>query len=232
MDTLLKKKCVGWDTANWGRALEFWLENCELRQKRVLELGCGCDNGGLSLWAALNDSASVVCSDYDFPRLATREIHKQNGFSDFAYERIDARNIPFENEFDVIIFKSMLGGIVRGGKLEIAREVFSQVAKALKKDGMILFAENLVSTRFHRFLRNHCGAGKNNWRYFDNDELSEILASVSGLKLVARKNVGFLGCFGLTETQRFLLGQVDKMFLEHIVPEKFRYVQFLVARKI
>jgi len=224
---------IGWDSANWGRALDFWSRYCNFRGKKVLELGCGCDNGGLSLWAAALGAEKVLCSDYHFPRETTIRIHKKWGFSSIiGYGAIDALNIPFYGEFDVVIFKSVLGGIVRKGDLSIAGNVLSEAGKALRDGGVVLFAENLAGSFLHRILRARFGAGKNNWRYFNNYELPALLKGTSQLELVDIVNLGFLGCFGRTEKQRILLGKFDKLLMEKLVPLKYLYIQCIIAQKV
>lgn len=233
MNYLIEKACTGWDSVNWSRALYFWQAHCGFQNKRVLELGCGCDNGGLSLWAAKNGASHIVCSDYNFPRPVTMEIHKQHGFKRLVkYEQIDALQVPYEHEFDIVIFKSMLGGIIRDGSLEVGTAVLAQAAKALEKGGFLVFAENLAGTRLHQILRNRFGAGKNSWRYFEHGELNKMIEGLPELELIAQKSVGFLGCFGRSEPQRTILGKIDKLFLERFIPEKCRYIHFLVARKL
>ncbi len=224
---------IGWDRANWGRALDFWSSHCSLIGKKVLEIGCGCNNGGLSLWAAFLGAEKILCTDYSFPREITISIHKQWGYSSIIdYAAIDALRNPFLGEFDVVIFKSMLGGIVRKGDLSIAGNVLAGIAKALKVGGMVLFAENLTGCFLHSVLRSRFGAGKNGWRYFNDYELLTLLKNIDKLELVDSINLGFLGCFGRTEKQRILLGKFDKLFMERLIPSRYRYIQCVVAKKV
>lgn len=74
------KSAIGWDLSNWSRALDFWSSYCSFTNKIVLELGCGCDNGGLSLWAASLGAKKVICSDYSLPHDVTVSIHKKYYF--------------------------------------------------------------------------------------------------------------------------------------------------------
>ncbi len=126
----------------------------------------------------------------------------------------------------------MLGGFIRDGSLEFGLEVLKQVSKAFKVGGFLVFAENLMGTTMHKFFRRHFGAGKNSWRYFESFEICELLTRIPDLTIVSSINVGFLGCFGRNESQRTLLAKLDKIFLEKIIPEKSRYIQFVVARKV
>jgi hypothetical protein len=229
----LKEEILGWDVENWGSLLDFALGESNFEHSTVLELGCGCDNGGLSLWAAKLGAKNIVCSDYHFPRETTLKIHKVYGLDDLIkYQSIDALDIPYSNFFDIVCFKSMLGGIVREKSVSLCKQVFFQIAKALKKGGMLIFAENLESSYLHSLLRKKFGAGRNKWHYFHKDELPTLLKSMSEYELISHETAGISGCFGRTEAQRILLGKLDRLFLERILPEKFRYIQFIIAKKI
>src|SRR5215203_6720882 len=125
-------KYVEWDARNWAAALDFWLANStkKLSECRVLEIGA--DYGGLTLWLASKD-AKVVCSDLYGVRKEAVERHSQSDFAHLIeYQTIDALNIPYAEEFDIVVFKSVLGGI---GEKETQAEAVRQMHKALKKSG-------------------------------------------------------------------------------------------------
>lgn len=77
-----------------------------------------------------------------------------------TYQDIDATQIPYENEFDIIVFKSIIGGIGRNDNKEIQQLVFNQIYKALKPGGQLLFAENLSASPLHRFFSKWLLSGK------------------------------------------------------------------------
>lgn len=53
------------------------------------------------------------------------------------YRAVDATDIPFSEEFDVIGFKAVLGGIGRGGRETQARAI-REMHKALKKGSCVM----------------------------------------------------------------------------------------------
>src|SRR5213594_2411718 len=102
---------IEWDVRNWSAALDFWLAhtNQDIRTCSALELGSR--NGGLSLWMALQ-GAQVVSSDLELPREVACQLHEARGVSHLIhYEAIDSTCIPYTSQFDIVLFKSMLGAI-------------------------------------------------------------------------------------------------------------------------
>jgi 2-polyprenyl-3-methyl-5-hydroxy-6-metoxy-1,4-benzoquinol methylase len=122
---------IQWDVNSWSKALYFWNEKLDFSNKNIgLELGA--KNGGLSLYLALN-GLNTICSDYIDCTLIAKPLHeKYNVTSLINYETIDALNIPYENYFDVIAFKSILGGIGRNNNYDNIIKTINQIYKALK----------------------------------------------------------------------------------------------------
>ena len=223
----------GWDTVNWSQAVPLWekyLAKYNTEKVDALELGGGV-NGGLSLWLALK-GIKTFCTGYnpdnkDAFRDA-KQVHKKYNVSNIVeYKSLDATNIPFKSEFDIICYKSMLGGIVRNKGLDIAQHVTNEIYSALKPGGVLLFAENLTSTIIHRFLRRNYGAGKNDWRYFSTVELKSLH---SKFEVFEYRTYGFLGCFGQNEKQRLKLGYFDKA-IQGFLPNNWNYIFIGVAVK-
>jgi SAM-dependent methyltransferase len=225
----LREAVVGWDVANWSRALDFWDSRLAFDPAggRALELGCG-GNGGISLWLA-GKGCRVLCSGYQGVEAAARATHRAYGVeSRIEYATIDACAIPHREAFDLVCYKSMLGRIVGDGSLQAARGVVAQIHRALKPGGRLLFAENLVSSGLHHALRQRWGAGKNRWRYFTIEELVELHA---GFTTFEYRTLGFTGCLGRTEGQRKLLGRLDGQLLDGLVPERWHYIMAGIATK-
>jgi SAM-dependent methyltransferase len=141
----LKRKTFEWDIESWSKAFELWDEALKNAPRRkALELGGR--HGGPSLYLA-SKGFDVLCTDINKDFLdEARAFHQKEGVSDrVKYESLDALNIHYENEFDVVIFKSILGGIDRDNKnyKESHKMILKQIHKALKPGGYLLFAENL-----------------------------------------------------------------------------------------
>lgn len=179
----------------------------------------------------------MVCSDYRGVRDCVRAVHSRYQCSSrISYADIDATSIPFEHEFDIVAFKSMLGGIDGDGEHDAAEQVIHEVRKALKPGGVLLLAENLRSTLVHHVLRRRFGASKrirlrwqtNDWRYFSIQEIARLLGRFAATDL---QTFGFAGCFGRTEAQRRILGYLDRAFFDRCVPPGWNYIVAAVARK-
>jgi SAM-dependent methyltransferase len=220
---------IGWDVLNWSRALELWSVALSSRSKNVycLELGCG-RNSSLALWlAALGNR--VVCSDREGVSEPIRAAHARYSLAQrISYASVDARAIPYRSEFDVVIFKSILGGIVARDDLSVAADVLAGIYAALKPGGLLLFAENLYATPVHEFTRARFGAGKDGWRYFALDELRSLMSAFANVQI---DTWGFLACFGRSEGQRQVLGKLDGLVAEKLVPASWHYIAAVVAEK-
>lgn len=112
----LASDVVEWDVRNWWRAIRFWEKTHlfeDVQGKKVLDVGGR--NGGLSLYWALK-GADVVCSDIHADGFEqAKKLHKQYGLEGkIKYEIIDATKIPYQDTFDIICFKSVLGGVGGG----------------------------------------------------------------------------------------------------------------------
>ena len=222
------KEIIEWDVFNWSRALVFWESlNIDLSSgKRVLEIGSR--NGGLSLYCALK-GASVVCSDLNGPSEEAKQKHQLYGVSSqIKYEKINALDINYFSYFDVVIFKSVLGGVGRNNKIENQIKAISQMHKSLKKGGHLLFVENLSASTLHQILRKNFISWSKYWRYISHKEMNEFL---SDFNTVNTTSFGISGAFGRNEIQKKILGYVDKILLEKFLPKKTNYIIAGVAVK-
>jgi 2-polyprenyl-3-methyl-5-hydroxy-6-metoxy-1,4-benzoquinol methylase len=220
---------IEWDKSNWAKALPFWEQHLQrvngtsetklLQNKNVLELGGR--RGGLSLWAA-SLGANVVCSDLENPEKIASLIH--NKYPDLQqlikYEAINALDIPYENHFDVICFKSVLLSVVKINE-EARREMLVQIHKALKDKGHLLFAENLRATGFHMWARKKFRKHAANMIYPQPDELRQLCSEYFNQ---VYRTVGFLGTLGLNESMKVFLGHIDTILFDWCLPENKRYI--------
>jgi SAM-dependent methyltransferase len=217
---------IEWDVENWKHALFFWEKQLsDNNQLKCLELGGR--RGGPSLWLA-SKGHEVVCSDLENPEENATKLHSKYDLSGMIrYEAISATNIPYENEFDVIIFKSIIGGISRSGQNELQQKVIDECYKALKPGGKLLFAENLEASEFHRFARKKFIKWGGEWNYLKFKNVTQLF---SNWKKIDFETVGFFATFGRSEKQRFFLGKIDKVF-KFVTPKKIRYIAYGVAVK-
>ena len=221
-------KFVEWDVRNWSGALDFWLAHSKQRLSGCDALEIGSRHGGLSLWLA-SQGANVLCTDLNGPTENAVQQHRASGLDNLIeYEAIDATQIPYTEQFDLIVFKSVLGGIgSRGGDAWQAQAI-KEMHKALKKGGELFFAENLVASPLHQFLRRKFVRWGESWRYITLREFQEFLAPFSEVQL---QTMGFAGAFGRSELQRNWFGSLDRLLFDRIVPENWKYIVTGVARK-
>jgi SAM-dependent methyltransferase len=224
MEKELMHEIVAWDVFNWSKAIDYWENNTTIYNKEYECLELGASKGGISLWLALNNN-KVLCTDLNGPEKVAYHLHeKYNCSSRISYDSMDATNISYTDKFDLIVFKSILGRI-SCHKNENKAHTVKEMYKALKPGGMLLFAENLEATYFHKIFRK--AFGTKDWNYLKLSEIDEVFSSFSK---VSYTTAGFFGCFGRTESQRSMLGKVDT-FLEKVIPGKSKYILIGIAVK-
>lgn len=224
-----KEDICEWDVENWGKAIQYWeanLESTDLRGKKVLDLGGR--NGGLSLYWALM-GADVICSDLNGDGFEkARKLHEKYGVSQrITYQIIDATSIPFEDEFDIISFKSVLGGVGYHNQFCRQKKMMDSIYEALKKGGTCYFAENLVASPLHQFFRKKFTGWGASWRYIN---LNEIPTLVSKFSAVYYRANGFLGVFGRKKLLSKVLGKIDS-YLDEIIDDRNKYIVSCVLKK-
>lgn len=220
---------IEWDVVNWSKALNFWKSKIDLSNKGLQCLELGGRSGGLSLWLALQGN-NVICSDLKNPEAQASKIH--NRYSDrgnIQYQAIDATQIPYENHFDVIIFKSILGGISRNGNTHLRKMVIDEIHKSLKVGGKLLFAENLEGSKAHKFLRKKLVSWGNSWNYLKVEDVNHLFENFGKIEY---ETAGFLGSLGKNEGQRNLLGRLDSIIFDKTVKNNMKYILFGVVTKI
>lgn len=217
-----------WDVENWSQALQYWETHVPWDEvDSCLEVGA--NRGGLSLWLA-SKGKSVVCSDRSEVELfkVARGRHSNYGLEDLIrYQSIDATDIPYENEFDLVIFKSVLGHVGKPDRKDLQALAIQQMHKALKPGGRLLFAENAFGSPLHRAARRLFVDWGDQWRYVSLAEMLEFLEVFSSFKL---RTAGFFGVFGRSQRQRHLLSSVDRL-IEHLTPARWNYILFGIAQK-
>ena len=227
MTTALTKDIIQWDVKSWSKALRYWDSYVDWRKVHTcLELGGR--EGGLSLWLALKGK-EVVCSDLEHVKKTATALHRRYNVSDrVTYRDIDATNIPYDNYFDVIVFKSILGGIGRNDNAEMQLKVFKEIHRALKPGGKLLFAENLSASPLHRWARKKFVGWGSYWRYISANEMPDFLKEFSSHDI---QTTGVMAAFGRTEGQRNFLAALDKTIFNSVCPENWKYIVYGVAEK-
>jgi SAM-dependent methyltransferase len=176
-----------------------------------------------------SQGATVVCSDLTGATAKAIQKHKQHGVSHLiSYETVDATKIKYIEHFDIIFFKSVLGGIGANGNKERQAKAVGQMHKALKKGGDLFFAENLLASPAHNLFRRIFVKWGKEWRYVSLEEMHEFLSPFSA---VTYRTIGFLGAFGRSERQRGVLSWLDRYLISPLAPSSWRYIVAGVATK-
>ena len=217
-----------WDVRTWSVALDAWAPVVAAAPPvlRCLEVGAG--PGGPTLWLAAQGH-DVVCTNLAGTREQAFPLHERYGVVDrVEYRDIDLREgLPYRDEFDVVVFKSVLGGL--GADPAFARSVIAEIRAALKPGGVLLFAENLRGSPVHRAARWLAyRVRRSSWRYPTLDELTGLLDAFDDLDLRTNGSVAVLGP---TEGIRSVLAGLDAAALVRITPARWRYMAYGVARR-
>src|SRR5215831_16425956 len=218
---------IEWDVRNWSSALDFWLAHSTQNLSTCRALEIGTRNGGLSLWLALQ-GARVLATDIEPPTQAALRLHESHGISRYVqYESMDATRIPYKVEFDIVLFKSVLGAIGRLGDKPAQAQAVKEMHNALKPGGELFFAENLVGSPLHQFFRKKFVRWGNTWRYVSVRDMQEFLTPFSKVQY---STLGFAGAFGRTELQHSCLGVLDRTIFQHTIPPTWKYIIVGVAK--
>jgi len=223
----LRSDIIQWDIRSWSKALALWDSEIDWSSvQNSLELGGR--EGGLSLWIAMKGKL-VVCSDLHDVKTTAEPLHLKYQVDHLiTYQDIDATAIPYENHFDIIAFKSIIGGIGTNDNPARQQHVFREIYRALKPGGKLLFAENLIASPFHQGLRKKFVNWGNSWRYISVAEMRGFLTDFSKVTL---KTTGVLATFGRNELQRNILSGADRLLFNRIFPERWKYISYGIAVK-
>ncbi len=225
----LIKAITEWDIKNWWRAIKFWEDTHQFNNmegKKVLDIGGR--NGGLSLYWALK-GAEVTCSDISESSLEiAKKLHKKYGLDkEIHYEIIDATKIPYEGAFDIICFKSVLGGVGYDDNFASQKQMIDNIYKALSRNGKLCFCENLTASPMHQYARKKFTNWGSRWRYINYEEIAILTSKFSK---VETESFGFLGVFGRTQWLSTILGGMDS-FIDRWVKTEHRYIVSCVCEK-
>lgn len=145
-----------------------------------------------------------------------------------TYEDLDAVNNPHFEQFDIALFKSVLGGVGSVHGLGGQEAALHGLHRALRPGGQLWFAENLVASPLHEFARRRFVSWGDRWRYVT---LSEVQMMLRPFGSVEWATFGLAGAFGRNERQREVLGRLDRSGLDRLAPRQWRYIVACVATK-
>ena len=227
---------VGWDVRTWSKAVEFWeralqafVETGDDRQLDVLEIGAG--PGGPSAWLAAKGHR-VVTSNLDNTELLARPLHERLGLANrVEYRDLDLlAGLPYRDSFDVIVFKSVLGGL-GGEDPALGERAVEEIRAALKPGGLLLWAENLRGNVGHRLARGIAYRVRNarTWHYLSLKRLRSLL--LGAFVDVEVRVGGVLAVLGTSERARDRLARADQAAFDRILPASWHYMAYGSARR-
>ncbi|NNE56103.1 MAG: methyltransferase domain-containing protein [Flavobacteriales bacterium] len=216
-----------WDVQTWGNSLKIWSPAVENKHEmKCLEVGA--NKGGLSLWLAMHGH-QVVCTDLEDPSERARPIHEEYQVGHLIeYRSLDILNPGDIGSFDVVIFKSILGGIGREGQEHLKEETIRSIFGLLKPGGYLLFAENQEGSFFHRLARRWLVKWGRSWSYLKPGEIQGLLHDFDSIEI---QHTGFLSAFARGKLLRWVFGLKDKVFFNPLLPDRMKYVVFGSAQK-
>lgn len=224
---------IEWDVFNWSKALDFWRLQLPHKNTNPNILTLGERNGGLSLWLAL-EGYSVIYSDKGGPNEHAIDLHKKYSVQNLIqYRDIDVFKMPFDdNSFDVVLCKSVIGGLKlvykdrRTRTLENQKIACNEIRRILKPNGVFLGAENMQGSKLHQWYRkyNHLDIG---WRHLKINELNFLFSDYSHLET---SFFGFLPSTMRIPTFNKIAYQMNKLLCP-ILKKEWQYIGFIAARK-
>jgi hypothetical protein len=233
----LVEDCCGWNRKTWADAVEFAVSQLpeRLDGQKILEIGAGKHSSISPIFSGRG--AELLCSYYH-----QQQEDVENGRLRFVIDKYKLAKIPVaevninevEGIYDIIVLKSVLGGVCRGddyGRLRLI--VDGLLAKNIREGGALLTFDNGYVKLF-KMLRRSWGAGRNDWTYFTRHGL---ISSLSGHE-VRIQGFGFLSVgaarfllHGNFEFLNDIIYLVDKAIL-HLVKSDERAVLSTIIRKI
>lgn len=147
------------DLNNLNRAekieLSFFLKLLgNIKNKKILDLGCGTGRWGLQLAKNAKEVVGIDISKHSI-QVANRTA-KKNGIANFTGVVNDFKSADFEDEFDIVVATNL---IHHADNIE---EILDSVHKSLKKNGrLVIFEINSLNPLYYPFfiligqLRSH-----------------------------------------------------------------------------
>ncbi|MDD3926035.1 MAG: class I SAM-dependent methyltransferase, partial [bacterium] len=137
------------------------------RSLKILDIGCGTGRHAIEL-TRRGYSVKGIDLSHSMLEKARKKAAEQNLKIDF--ERYDARNLPFDNEFDVVIMLCE-GGFSLMETDEMNFEILKNAVRALKENGKFIFtALNGLFPLYHSVKEFHDSASEDGQSACGEDE--------------------------------------------------------------
>lgn len=231
----LIEDCSGWNRKLWADAVEFALERIsnKFQGLSALEIGAGEFSSLAPIFKSHN--VDIICSYYgadNRERIRSgnlRRVQKKHAIGDIPLSNQDAFDL--KGKYDLIILKSVLGGLARGEDYQRIKDIIDGILSHLNEGGLLISIDN-QSNPFANCFRKKFGAGKNLWTYLDRDRFSTLVQD----RIVFQKGFGYVNFahfnirgYNLEYVNNFLY-YVDKVIIRIFCP-KANAVLVTILRK-
>ena len=188
------QKSFGWSWKAWTRSFlgleEKFLQEILNIDGKVLEVGPGVYSQVSKIFIkAKNIDLGVYNHASDSKKIKNYLLKKFS--KDKSINIIDCDIMKFNGKYNLIIMKSVLGGIFRIGSStnsDVVNLIDKIVENNLMDRGYLITLDNGIG--FFHYLRNIYGAKKNKWRFFKPHNLKS--------KYLENQSIfGFFSCFSL-----------------------------------
>lgn len=175
----LIEDCCGWNRKTWADALEFAISRlpADLSGKRVLEIGASNVSVVAPVFAYMG--AEVTLSYFGISKKSVedgrlKQIRDKYNLSNIAIEAVemDANNI--DGIYDIIVMKSVLGGLCKGDDYNKLKFLVTKMIGSLSDQGQIITLDNGYIPLLG-YLRKILGTHWNGWTYFTYSSLIHTL---------------------------------------------------------
>ncbi len=179
-----------WNVRSWSFAFKKILSknNLDFKNKSILEIGATSKSNVATYFKKNN---KITLSSID--EIEIEKMRKIFSSTKISVLKLDIFN--FQKKYDLIIMKSILGGLCRNeGKVKANSIIQKLISNNLNKGGGILSLDN-GRPRYNNLLKNF-GSRKNNWFFFKENDLNNfeyvyVFGFLSSFSLKTR--IGFLG---------------------------------------
>ena len=195
LDNYILKSSFGWSWRTWSRAFlgleKELLKNILENDGNILEVGPS-EHSQVSLIFLNAKKIDLGVYKKNIKRQFLINTLEKKFINDPRIKTIDLDMRELEGKYNLIIMKSILGGIFRDGESSID-DVLNLIKKIvdnnLFEDGYLISLDN--GKGFLHYFRDLYGAKKNKWRFFKQESLKTKY-------LIAQNNFGFLSSFSLS----------------------------------
>jgi hypothetical protein len=170
----------GWHQAPWIRAFNKAMSEIDRKFLNVLELGAAKESAMSLVFLDSGSQCNITCyADHQLQPLAKfcEAYCARLDVPRPMIGKVDIFALPQEKKYDLIILKGVLGGLHIGRTKHAFENAIRNCISQLDDSGYLIVMDKGWCTPVHNvFLRKFGAAGRVNWHYFTENDLSGIEA--------------------------------------------------------